>query len=42
MNDLLQRLGDARRELPAPARAVVTTVLLLVGWGVLDLSLIHI
>lgn len=36
MNDLLQRLGDARRELPAPARAVVTTVLLLVGWGVLD------
>ena len=36
MTDLLQRLGDARRDLPAPARAVVTTVLLLVGWGILD------
>ena len=32
----LQRLDASRRELPAPARAVVATIALLLAWGVLD------
>ncbi|WP_436793712.1 branched-chain amino acid ABC transporter permease [Actinospongicola halichondriae] len=36
MTATLQRLGDARRGLPAPVRAVLATVGLLAGWAVLD------